>query len=286
MSSDYKLPRDDAEHARLLAQHNAIVALHHGTISFTPLSSPSKILDIGAGTGVLSLHFASTYPSALIYGVDPTPPPPEYINPKPTNLTFIQGGMPSIAISNESGVFGRGTFDLCFSRLVLQGIRDWPAHLATVAGLVKTEGYVEVQETSWEFFMEEGKGLDGNPRIDAGWRWLDVVYRETEKLGLDFRCGRKMAGWMRDAGLEVVEVKRVVWPFGTWLAEKGEEQARKWGELSTSRVIVEVLRRVLETADEVGEEEKRALVEECRRCMAVEEGKYQVFYITIGRKPV
>ncbi|KAL8736792.1 MAG: hypothetical protein Q9166_000158 [cf. Caloplaca sp. 2 TL-2023] len=289
MSSGYRLPRNDVEHERLREQHNAIVALQHGTVSFAPVSSPKKILDIGSGTGPLSLYFAHTHPEANVYGVDPTLPPPEYVEPKPTNLSFIASAMPQVARENASGLFDKSTFDLCFSRLVLQGIRDWPSHIETVASLVKPGGYVEVQDIAWEFFKEAGRGVGEDPRMDDEWEWLNVVYRAAQKDGLDFRCGRSMAGWMRDAGLEVIIEKKHKWPFGTWLADRGEEQTRVWGEhfgKASVGLMSEVLKRVLLTAEGVSQDDIDKYLEEIRRTMHPEDGKYLISYITVGRKPL
>ena len=91
---------------------------------------------------------------------------------------------------------------------------------------------------------------------------------------------------MKDAGLVDVQVTKYAVPFGTWLAGErpetkilGVHQAESLGRVISENALPGITRGL-----GIGEKEMAELQEECMRCMAAEEGKYWIFYVTTGRK--
>ena len=261
--------------------------LQGGRVSFAPDPTSYRTLDIGCGTGVVSFYLASKFPNNVIYALDPRPP--LFFDPRMgSNVISVCGLMPGIALKDTTHIFKPGTFGLCFSRLVLQGIQDWPSHIKTVASLLAPWGYLEIQEPAWEYYSDHHLGVGNDPRVDHDWGWLKAVKAEAKRQGLDFDCGKHIAGWMQNAGLEVVVYKRFKWPFGTWLADSGQDRTRAWGEYwakSGVDVTIDIFERLFPASKGIDHEKYTKYKEEIRATMGPEDGKYLIGYVVVGRKP-
>lgn len=83
------------------------------------LKSPTEILDVGCGTGIVTRHLGSIYPSASAYGIDISPVPPttasDAISSTPSNVEYIIGDIRKLAGEDER--LRAGNFDCIFQRL-------------------------------------------------------------------------------------------------------------------------------------------------------------------------
>jgi len=113
--------------------------LMHGCLFHASLEDPDHILDVGCGTGVMSGVFGQMFPSANVIGVDLSRVPD---SAKSKNVSFIQGVMPQMVYSDNTGLFAEASFDLVFSRLLAGGMVGWQEYIRTAAKLVKPGGYV------------------------------------------------------------------------------------------------------------------------------------------------
>lgn len=229
-----------------------------------------------AGTGVVTCHFATAFPSAQVYGIDLSPVPES--SSKPENVSYIQGIMPAQATDNE--VFCKDSFDLIFSRLLLGGMQDWQEYVKAAASLLKPGGFMEAQDLALAYFV------DGVP-CDQDWTWWQTFISEARNKGMDLECGKHMQEYMRNAGLEVVEAKRYKWPWGSWLADEGTApESRQIGVVSyeTSSMFEGMLERMLDgryCEEVIAEFQRNAM----RNLYDKQERKYQWWYVTIARKP-
>ena len=244
------------------------------SVVHAPVHSPETILDIGCGTAYVTHHLATTYPSARVYGLDISPIPE--LRPKSPNMTFVEGELRAVAGSDER--FGSEKMDYIFHRLLICGMTEWLGYVRLVAGMLRPGGWVEMQDTSWDL-MRDGR------TISDGWEWLGEVRKGAERKGLDIYCGKKIAGWMKRAGLVDVKVIEYETPVGTWEVDKRPE-TRKLGEYY-ERWLVELYWHLIPRL--LGEEKSAQEIERLRLQMKEdlkpEEGKYWVFYVTIGKKP-
>lgn len=125
-----------SEHARLNDQAAGFMELMKGKIIHAPLENPTKILDVGCGTGIITRQLGLLYPSATIYGVDisPVPPPTESdaISSTPPNVRYITGEIRQLTNNDER--LNAGYFDCVFQRLLVFGITYWQSYVSQMAG--------------------------------------------------------------------------------------------------------------------------------------------------------
>lgn len=175
----------------------------NGVTVHAPVTNPKQIVDVGCGTGVVTCYLGERFPDALVWGVDLSPVP-DMNHQKPNNVTFVQGDF--LKLAAHDGRFAKGSTDLIFNRLLILGMTDWQRYIETAASMLKPGGYLEVQEVEWNWYME-------GEVVSKDWEWMKAYYAALQSKGLDPYCADNLDGWMRDAGLEAVQVKRFAWPF-------------------------------------------------------------------------
>ena len=116
------------EHARLLDQHNSLVALVGDRIVHAPVASPDIVLDIGRGTGIVTRYLSPYFPTARqIYGIDLSPVPAQPGAEPASKLSFIQGDFRALAGRDPRLQYG--SVDFFCSRLLLCGMTDWAGYV-------------------------------------------------------------------------------------------------------------------------------------------------------------
>ncbi|GIJ90951.1 hypothetical protein Asppvi_009916 [Aspergillus pseudoviridinutans] len=271
----YNLPHGREENDRLDAQHHAIVELIGGRVYHAPLSRPSKILDVGCRSGVVTTHLAKCFPSAEVVGVDLAAPID--LSTKPDNVTYLQGDFFHLV---ESGVLKEGDFDFIFSRMLVVGMVDWPRYASTVSRLLKQGGWVEMQDLSWHLY-------DHNEcSIDDAFPFVLAIQNLLLRKGLDPFCGEHLAEYMRSAGLRAVDQKIYPWAWTYW---KNRPETRLIAEHSRSEEHIAVQNFLLEKLNNgVGaytSEEIRTLKEENQTSAEkIREGMHYIFGVAYGQK--
>ncbi|KAF4632503.1 hypothetical protein G7Y89_g5628 [Cudoniella acicularis] len=243
----YLLPNDPIEQSRLIDQHNGIVALVKHVIH-APVSSPNTVLDIGCGTGIVTRYLSSHFPTAQqVYGIDLSAVPSQPSDTNLSNLSFICGNFRKIGGTDPR--LSLNSVDFVYSRLLLCGMTDWP-------------GYFRVKSGSGYALYERGGALQG----------------------LDLDAGLTVRKYMEDAGF--VDIQRWEFRIPYWRVPGADSEAMtehligdKWG-LYWHMIpkLVAPMNFSQEKIDGFRRDMKRDLQEE--------EGKEQLFCVTIGRKPV
>jgi trans-aconitate methyltransferase len=95
----------------------------YGYAFHAPVERPSRVLEVGAGTGYVTRQLASTFPDAEVIGLDLSAIP----KGEKTTAVFVQGD-----IMDDGAV--AGPFDFIYSRMLVYGIRDWPAYISASVG--------------------------------------------------------------------------------------------------------------------------------------------------------
>ena len=198
----------------------------HDKIIHAPVKEPKLIIDIGCGPGVVTRELASKFPSAQVYGIDFSVLPEH--DERPSNLEYIHGDVRKLMTKGGDARLTSGTIDYAFERLLLLGMTDWPAYVQKISDGMRSGGWVEIHEFDWGV---SENGID----VTDEWPWLQDMIRSGWKTkGFDLRCGKKLAGWMRDAGLVDVQEFSYRAPLSTLDVDahpetrKMAEYTRKW----------------------------------------------------------
>ncbi|KAL8723937.1 MAG: hypothetical protein Q9166_008213 [cf. Caloplaca sp. 2 TL-2023] len=273
----YVLPNDSYEQDRLGDQAAALAEMMHGKVFHAPLKYPSRIVDIGCGTGMETCQLATAYPDAKVYGVDISAVPERT---KPSNIEFLQGDIRKLM--NEDPSLQSNSLDYVFSRLLVFGMTDWQGYINDVASLLKPGAYTEMQDLELKVY------LYGTLCSDT-WPWMVALRKQAAEKGWDFDCGRNIKKYMEKAGLVVVEQKRYRLPLGTWMVEEkpetkriGEHAAREYGML-----FHHAIPKALQGAG-YSDEEINGFQEQCKasdRGLGAQGGKESSFFVTVGMKP-
>ncbi|KAK8173582.1 S-adenosyl-L-methionine-dependent methyltransferase [Phyllosticta citrichinensis] len=290
-SSVYCLPNDTAEQDRLDVQSSAIKSTLEGRVILAPLpANPSKILDIGCGTGHASLDIARQYPSAQVYGLDITPVPERAVSQAPPNLHFLTRNIfdvdpTALAGAHEAGehflaaALQSNTFTHVFARMIFMGMNDWPGLISRARSLLAPGGYLELQELDCWFTNASGEHI--------AFTFEEAMSTTMQERGIDMRAGSHAAERLRAAGFVDVEVHRRPWTIKALPGEPESEMTR-YISRAIPAMMQEFLRKhVLPQADRWGGED---VVQQWLSGAKDEDifstpGSHSDYFVTIGRKP-
>ena len=268
-SSSQLISYSATEHERLNLQTRGFNEMMHGKAFHAPVERPSRVLEIGAGTGYVTRILASTFLQAEVIGLDLSVVPAG----EQTNAVFVQGD-----IMNDGVVTGH--FDFIYSRmLVYGGIRDWPAYIARAWDLLSPGGWLETQEVDTSaFFDGDGKNMYPN----SSWRNEQRVAFQAK--GIDMAVARKLEGYFKKQGFVDVAVKKLRWMHGPWEGHPETLSGAKTATKYNPAVIFESYKRMLGHTKTAAQLE--AVREEIDKEFAwSEDGKHRDYYVVCGRKP-
>ena len=123
------------ERIRVDEQSVALNILMHDEPIHAPISNPSKILEIGYGTGLMCNLLGQRFPDAIIVGVDPSPPAAGF-HDKLENVEFIQGKYEDLLAAGDPRL-ELASFDYVFVRMAMGWVTDWPSHISRTQSLLK-----------------------------------------------------------------------------------------------------------------------------------------------------
>lgn len=270
------LPQSAPEHARLDLQSRALNRMMHDQPFHAPLVHPERILEVGCGTGVMTAYLAAAYPNAKdVIGVDLSEVPQTH---RDDRVTFVQGDIFKLVKDPDSLAFAPNSFDYLYSRMLVCGMTDWRGYIAQAKELVKPGGWVELQELEAIFYDHDRQ------RIDEDWTWHKDIFAGARKVGLEMDVGRKLEGYLKDAGFVDVESRFYRWMYGKW---PGHPETDLIGEYSLKHCLpiidltYDKVAAPNKTADEA--EMGRQTIRE--HMSIIERGTHQGFHAAWGRKP-
>lgn len=152
----------------------------------------ATVLDIGCGSGGITLHLAEKYGPRHVIGFDVELPPIEKARARcgeramSGRVTFVQGPPGALPFADES-------FDVVFSKDAFIHVADKDAIFAEVARLLKPGGVFAASD--WLC------GHDGDPSDDM------KAYLAAEGLSFGMASAERYRDAMRKAGLAGISVK-------------------------------------------------------------------------------
>lgn len=221
---------------------------------------------------------------ARIYGVDLSPVPPIYEQPK--TVQFIEAN-----ITDLPGVdprFEFGTFDFITNRMVVLGISDRPAYVRTCFSLLKSGGRIELQDIALRWFDINGADISQN------WKWIHVLRKASAKIGINTLGPEILRQLMLEAGFLDVEESVFIWPScdEPWEKHPDSDKIGRYDVRTLRLVRGKLACRMAQKAglepqmDLEGLEDIQQLEESCFKDMTgLPKGSHAKFYVVCGRKP-
>jgi SAM-dependent methyltransferase len=177
-------------------------------------TSPYKVLDIGAGSGLWAVDMAQTFPEAEVLGIDLT----SALIPKdvPPNLTF--------EIADIAEPWGPDMYDLIYSRNPIGGgITDWPALVTQAWNHLKPGGQIEFTSMQPKFYGPSSSdtdfpGASGEmPDIGTACREFELALRAMwEAQGVEFDPLSRIGLFLTRLGAESVRERGDWLPVTSW----------------------------------------------------------------------
>ena len=204
----------DSECDRL--ERQAALAGLEEHLAYVPLTPPPKrILDAGCGSGSMARLLAARCPDARVVGVDIRPDYVAYAQERAQreglgNLSFEPGDIFRLP-------FPDGSFDLVWSKYLLQWVKDPAAAMAEMRRVTAPDGRV----VCCNF---DGFAVTHWPEDPALQTSADRVFPAL----VDPFIGRKMASLMRRAGLADIAVHFEADRLFTVVGQIDPERRRNW----------------------------------------------------------
>ena len=257
---------DESMVRNLRAQAEAIWPQEH--LLLARYGEPSRIADIGCGSGEITSRLAALYPQAEIVGVDILESSVAYARRAHASLAprvrFEQGDAFELK-------FAAGQFDLVVCRHMTQAVPEPEKIIAELNRICRPGGWLHV--------LSEDYGMLHMPAgaVDPDRLWHEGVVEFTRHTHTDARIGRRTWAIMNDLGIEDSRVDYVVvdslrvprQTFGTII--------QAWRD-GYSEVIAQ--------NSKLGEAEVRALFDQSISAI-LDPRQYAVWHIPVisGRKP-
>ncbi|EQK98866.1 hypothetical protein OCS_05417 [Ophiocordyceps sinensis CO18] len=191
-TTEYWGPNDDRQNNGLDIAHHFITMLKGDRLFDAPLASPpSKVLDVGTGTGIWAIDMADAYPSAEIFGTDISPIQPTWV---PPNCVFhIEDAQLDIG--------------------------DWAALYRQVDVALVPGGWLENFEFNITLHSDNPEVRDNPDHIFK--RWAKVFFEAFDRIGKTARIGipGHMSKLLKEAGFVNVVEKTYQVPCGGWSSD-------------------------------------------------------------------
>ena len=205
------------------------------------LHEDAHLLDVGCGPGTITVDLARIAASGSVLGLDRSE---DVI--REARTTARQAGVANVefgvgdvyALDHEAA-----TFDVVHAHQVLQHLSDPVAALREMARVCKPDGLVAVRDSDYSAFT----WWPAVPELDE---WLDLYRAVARGNDAEPDAGRRLKGWAREAGLEVVSSTASVWCFSS------PEDVAWWGGMWTDRIVAssmaeQAVERGLASADDL-----------------------------------
>lgn len=196
-SGAYPLPNDEQEQDRLDLLHHIFLQCLGGKLYSAPLEHPTKVLDVGTGTGIWAIDFGDEHPAADVIGTDLSPIQPVWTAP---NVRFY------IDDCESEWVYGaHERFDYIHARGMGGAIKDWDRLIAQCYAHTQPGGWLEFQEPEAWVYADDDT-LDRAPHIQ---QWQKLCNDAAVTFGKELRVGNTLKERMLNAGFVNVHERMI-----------------------------------------------------------------------------
>jgi hypothetical protein len=206
--SDYSQPNDEDEQLRMQIMHQVFLFLLKSQLTSVPLVNPTKIIDIGTGTGDWVIGIGETFPDAEVIGTDLSAIQPSAV---PPNVFFEIFD----AEDEDDWTYPQDFFDLIHFRIMAGSFKSWDKMYERAFTHLKPGGWIEVVD------------FDDQSRIFGKWftkdsemyKWYMALGEASIRSGKDAGPGHLDPERLSAVGFVNVKVTRHELPIGVWPEE-------------------------------------------------------------------
>ncbi|KAK8851090.1 S-adenosyl-L-methionine-dependent methyltransferase [Apiospora arundinis] len=272
----YWLPNDGAEQDRLDLQHELWLLLMKKRLSWAPIDAePSRVLDIGTGTGIWACDYADAHPMTEVIGTDLSLIQPNY---SPPNCRFVRED------AEEEWVHDR-PFDYIHARMMTICFKDPVAMVRNIFDNLQPGGWAEYQEIGADQVAADAESEEFIQSDPFSLReYMRRVIQGAANLGRDINVAPKLKDWFHAAGFVDVTVHQILGPLNAWSRDPVDHQI---GSFITQDVI-EVVQSASKFYKAYGmtDDQISQFVEGCcRHVRSTKCRSYIPWYVVYGRKP-
>ncbi|KAF2743349.1 S-adenosyl-L-methionine-dependent methyltransferase [Sporormia fimetaria CBS 119925] len=187
-SGSYLLPNDEQEVDRLDMLHHIFLLCLGGKLYEAPISEPTRILDVGTGSGIWAIVVAEDNPQAEVLGTDLSPIQPSLVTP---NLKFY------IDDAEAEWVYPpHEHFDFIHIRGMAGAIKDWDRLIQQAYDNMVPGGWLEFQEPeSW--CHSDDDTVHRAVYLD---RWQRLCNEASDRFGKQLRVSHTLLDRIKAAG--------------------------------------------------------------------------------------
>ncbi|MDQ0726381.1 class I SAM-dependent methyltransferase [Microbacterium sp. W4I20] len=215
-------------HESVLRSHNVRDIANSAAYLRPHLTDTTRLLDIGAGPGTITLDFAGVVAHVTATEIDD-----DVLSLSRdlaaargvTNLDFSVEDVHALTFSDES-------FDVVHAHQVLQHVADPVQALREMRRVTAPGGIVAARDADYAGFL----WFPVLPELD---RWLDLYRRAARANGGEPDAGRRLLSWARAAGFEDVTATASTWCYAT------PAERAWWGGMWADRILESALTRQL-----------------------------------------
>jgi len=268
----YILPNDEKESDRLDITHKMIEVSKGNKLYLAPLSNPTRILDIGTGTGIWAMEMGEQFPNCDVLGNDLSPIQPRWV---PPNVHFEVDDVEADWTYSQK-------FDFIHCRCLSNGIKNWPRLFKQCFNNLKPGGYAEFTDFDLTWVSP-----DGSMPLDwVGKKANNEVIKWTKGVGMEPCNGPLLEGWARDAGFVDIAAVKSPLPVGTWPADKRLKTVGAWNYLQCAEGLEGFFFAIFTRYLGYSKEEVEVMCADIRRGM--KDPKMHTMYhlhTVVGKKP-
>ncbi|MBM4411306.1 MAG: methyltransferase domain-containing protein [Chloroflexi bacterium] len=176
------------QHARRTAEVDAAFLLPH-------LRPGMRLLDVGCGPGTITTGLARAVAPGEVVGIDVVPAildQAREANAGIPNVRFEEGSVYALSYPDAS-------FDVCHAHQVLQHLTRPVDAAREMRRVLKPGGLAAVRDADYAT-------MTASPRTPEIERWLALYHEVASRNGAEADAGRRLPGWLQDAGFQDVTV--------------------------------------------------------------------------------
>jgi hypothetical protein len=206
--SDYSQPNDEDEQLRMQIMHQVFLFLLKSQLTSVPLVNPTKIIDIGTGTGDWVIGIGETFPDAEVIGTDLSAIQPSAV---PPNVFFEIFD----AEDEDDWTYSQDFFDLIHFRIMAGSFRSWDKMYERAFTHLKPGGWIEVVD-----FDDQSNTFSKWFKKDSEmYKWYVALGEASVRSGKDAGPAHLDPERLSAAGFVDVKVTRHDLPMGVWPEE-------------------------------------------------------------------